>query len=207
MALKTVMHSVLRGTLAEILASTGAYIGQQAFATDYGVGTAPNQPGMELYWNGAAWRLPVRWQLMAMIRAQVVVPATNVETDVMTVTLPALGPNTLIRVCHFWTLTSNANAKNARVRIDGTSATNLSLASAAAANMITEGRNMNDASVQKWGTNNTSIYSANSGTLQGTTAATGTAGKILKLTGQNSTAADVMNLEYGDIWLCGGGTA
>lgn len=202
-------EAIVRGTLAEILLNTGngsgSYVGQRAIATDKGVGN-----GLELVYNGSAWKYATVWQPLALLRAPVTLPNDTAENTAFTYTLPILGANTMLRVCHFWTTNANASGKTVKVNLDATGAgtgfsSDISSASAATGNLVTEIRNMNDTAVQKWFSNNKAIFGANNGTIQGTTRQTGTAGVVLTVTGTKTTAGDVMTLEWADLWICGGG--
>lgn len=200
MTLAHVIDSILVGTLAEILATTGTALRQRACATDFN--------DTWLYWNGSAWKWAKYWQPLALLRTPFTVTAssTNEETA-LTYTLPALGANTMLMINQTWnSLTNNANAKTARVTVDGGGGIGsaIDMASATTGTLTTIMRNMNDASVQKWFTNSPKIYGANSGSVQGTTKVTGVAGKVLVISGQKAVGTDVMTLEYADIWICGG---
>src|SRR6185369_2976049 len=47
----------LRDSLANIVATTGSFVGQRAYCNDHGI-----TPGLELVWLGAAWGLPPYFQ-------------------------------------------------------------------------------------------------------------------------------------------------
>lgn len=208
MAIVRQNHSILKGTLAEILAYTGDYLGQKAYASNYGVSTR----GAKLFWNGSAWLWDTHWQPLSLLRSPFTVPGDLTEDVALTYTLPKLGANDMLRVSHFWSVTNNANVKTVRVNIGdaGTMATGqaLALTSKDSANCIAEMRNMNNALSQSWFSNNVSIFGVTSGTLQTTTKDTSTAGRLLTITGQKvSVTGDSLVLNYADIWICGGGTA
>ena len=189
--------SIVVGTLAEVLAKTGITTYQRAVATDFN--------DCELYWNGSAWRWAKKWQPLALLRTAFTVTAASTSEETgMTYTLPAIGANDMLMVNHFWTVTNNANMKTARVNLDGAAGQAVDLASQNVGNLVTMMRNMNSASAQKWFSNNRAVYGGTSGSLQGTTKATGTAGLVLTVTGQKATGSDTMTLEWADIWICGG---
>jgi hypothetical protein len=202
------MHSIVRGTLAEILALTGDYVGQKAYANNYGVSAR----GAKLFWNGAAWLWDTNWQPLSLLRAAVTIPADTTEDIALTYTLPKLGANDMLRVQHFWTVTNNANAKTVRVNIGdtGTMAAGFAcdIASNQVANFVTEMRNRAASPyAQDWFSNNKAPFGAVSGSLQTTTKDPSTAGRLLTITGQKATSGDSMVLNWADLWICGGGTA
>lgn len=199
MAASVLYDSIVTGTLAEILARSGLHTGQRAIPSDFN--------GAERYWNGSAWKWAKKWQPLALLRTAFTVTAASTSEEVgMTYTLPALGANDMLQINHFWTVTNNANAKTARVTVDGGGGIGqaIDLASQNVGNLVAEMRNMNSASVQKWFSNNRAVYGGTSSSLQGTTKATGTAGLVLTITGQKATGSDTMTLEWADIWICGG---
>lgn len=209
MAATKIMHSIVKGTLAEILAVTGDYIGQRAISSDYGVGL-----GLEWYWNGTTWKLTAGKQLAATFRAATgyTVPADANVNTLVTYTLPALGGADSMIVEMFWTLNNNANAKTAVVSMGGSSGVSTDLASAVSSNMITVMRNMGGLTyTQSWYSNNKVVFGTSTGSLQTTSSAaagardTGVAGKVVLITGQKATAGDTMVLNYADIYLQGGG--
>ena len=189
--------SVIVDTEANVLAKTGTYTGQRAVLT--------NRNSAEMYWNGSAWKWAHFCQPMSLLRTAFTVTAASTSEDTgMTYTLPAVGANDMLLVNHFWTVTNNANAKTARVNLDGAAGQAIDLASQNVGNLVAMMRNMNSASVQKWFSNNRAVYGGTSSSLQGTTKATGTAGLVLTVTGQKATGSDTMTLEWADIWICGG---
>ncbi len=190
-------HSIVTGTLAEILARSGLFTNQRAIPSDFN--------GAERYWNGSAWKWAKKWQPLALLRTAFTVTAASTSEETgMTYTLPAIGANDMLMVNHFWTVTNNANMKTARVNLDGAAGQAVDLASQNVGNLVTMMRNMNSASAQKWFSNNRAVYGGTSSSLQGTTKATGTAGLVLTVTGQKATGSDTMTLEWADIWICGG---
>lgn len=195
------MKSVVVGTLAEILAVPGLYTYQEAVATDFN--------DCRLYWNGTVWKWAKVWQKLAKFRTPVTAPVDLLENTIQTYTLPALGANDEILVEHFWTTTNNANAKTAKVNLGALPAGTgwaVDLANNNVHNMVTHMRNMNDASSQKWQSNNKSIFGSTSSLLQSTTRATGTAGVVLTITLLKATVAgDSVVLDYADISILGGG--
>lgn len=198
MAASVLSDSVVYGTMAEILARSGLFTNQRAIPSDFN--------GAERYWNGSAWKWAKKWQPLALLRtAFTVTPASVAEEVGLTYTLPAIGANDMLQVNHFWTVTNNANAKTARVNLDGAAGQAVDLASQNVGNLVTMMRNMNSASAQKWFSNNRAVYGGTSSSLQGTTKATGTAGLVLTVSGQKATGSDTMTLEWADIWICGGG--
>lgn len=189
--------SLITGTLAEILARSGLHTGQRAIPSDFN--------GCGLYWNGSAWKWAKKWQPLALLRTAFTVTAASTSEETgMTYTLPAIGANDMLMVNHFWTVTNNANAKTARVNLDGAAGQAIDLASQNVGNLVAQMRNMNSASVQKWFSNNRAVFGGTSSSLQGTTKVTSTAGLVLTVTGQKDTGSDTMTLEWADIWICGG---
>ncbi len=197
MAATVLYDSIIYGTLAEILARSGLHTHQRAVATDYN--------NTWLYWNGSAWKWAKKWQPLALLRTAFTVTAASTSEETgMTYTLPAIGANDMLMVNHFWTVTNNANVKTARVNLDGAAGQAVDLASQSVGNLVTMMRNMNNASVQRWFSDNRAVYGGTGGAIKATTKVTGTAGLVLTITGQKATGSDTMTLEWADIWICGG---
>lgn len=207
MAVTKQNHSIIRGTLAELIIVSGDYVGQQGFANDYGVGE-----GLEYKWNGSSWYLAPRWQILKLQRTVANGPADTNENILFTYTLPKLGVNDMLRVEHFWTIAGTAVAKTVKVNLGASGAgTGLSVdlqngTTNSTGNMITGIRNMGAANAQKWYSNNKAVFGLNSGSLQGTTRDTGTAGVVLTVTATKALGTETMNLEYCDLHVFGGGS-
>lgn len=197
-------HSILVGTMAELIANGGDYTRQKGWATDL----APGR-GLQLEWSGTLWRLPNFFQQVAKTRSQTTLPGDTNEATILSYTLPALGANAMIKVRTLLSgLTNNANAKTVRVNLNGSGAGTgaaIDCASNTAANFEIECRNANATNAQKWITNAKANWGAFSGSLQSTTRELGTAGVVLTLTGQKGVNTDAMVFEWADFWLCGGG--
>lgn len=115
MAIVKRMHSMLIGTRAEIFAETGKYKGQQAFATDYGLGA-----GLMYVWNGAAWVLPPIVQVIGLQSTDVSCDADTAEKTLYTVNMPPLGINDGYITQVKWDMTSSGNNKTLRAKVGGT---------------------------------------------------------------------------------------
>lgn len=198
------LASVLVETLTTILAEDGLYLGQRAIVTDHN--------NAELYWSGETdrWKWIPTWQLAYKDHRAVSVTTTNTETPVRSYFLPALGPDDMLRVSHFWTFgTGTSNTKTIRVRIDATLCFELivDLATQLSTNLVHDVRNMNDPSVQRW-VSQYGVVTTTTPTMgllaATTTKVLGTAGKELKVAGKNQVGTDTMTLECVDVWICGG---
>lgn len=194
----------IRDTLANVLAQTGSYVGQMAYASDHGLGA-----GLVLVWNGSAWKVAPWWQPLQLLRSNWTAPAdTNDNPSPLDYTLPAIGANDMVRVCTFWTMTNNANSKTVNVNI-GTSGSYaqgaaVDVVSNATGNLVTEMRNQASASSQEWFTNNKAVYGGTNGSLVSTGKDTGVAGKHVMVSLQKANGADSCVMNWGDIWICGG---
>jgi hypothetical protein len=198
------LASVLVDLLSGIQGTVGLYEGQRAIAKDFN--------GAELYWDGTSqWKWARTWQPIKLVRSTPTpITGTLTETDALNFTLPALGPNDMVRVHHFWTVGNVATnkVKTVRVRLDGTAGQavdlNIGATTPSSGNMVVEIRNMNNASAQKWFTNSPSVFGTSSLTLEGTNKVTST-GKVLRITGKLADATDSLTCEWSDVWICGGG--
>lgn len=196
MAATVLYDSIIYGTLAEILARSGLHTHQRAVATDYN--------NTWLYWNGSAWKWAKTWQPLSLLRTDYTLPADTAANVALSYTLPALGANDMLRICEYWTVTNNANVKSAIVKLNGNNGRSMDLAGKGSGNLVLEMRNQNNAAVQDWFNNNSSVFGAISGAKVSTTENTAVAGKVLEIIGQKATAGDTMTLEWADIWICGG---
>jgi hypothetical protein len=202
------LASILVDQLSAILLQDGLYDGQRAVALNYN--------NAELYWKNDTdkWRWPPFWQLVLRNHTASTISTGNVEQDVTpTLSLPALAPNDLIRISHFWSFGTGTNAsKVIRVKIDSTVCfmTTKSVDTQRLVHVVNEVRNRGGAGVQLWVTEQTTTMSTGPHTIDLETSTTskalGTAGKVLKLTGQNgnTSGSNTMTCECVDIWICGG---
>ena len=64
-----------------------------------------------------------QWHILASSGVRITAPANTSDNTLVTVSLPAnsIGPNGGVKVTAFFTLTNNANAKNLRIKFNGTS--------------------------------------------------------------------------------------
>lgn len=142
--------------------------------------------------------------LLARGTTQLSVTGTTSQTTLATVTIPAgaMGPNGVVHIRSLWSAAANnANAKTARVRLDGNT-----MSSGALANNLTYSDdrkiiNRNSASSQLF-LNTASAPFGVSTTALGTQATnTASAPRDITFTGQLADGADTMSLEYYEVWL------
>lgn len=194
------MNASLRDTYTNILAATGHYIGEEAYASDYGIGR-----GLSLYWNGSAWKLSTAQQLVGLQHTAVSCDADTNEKILYTLTIPPMGPNTQIMIRTMWSFTSSANNKTMKWKFNGTAiyTNNFTTSSIDVRDWFFKNRNATNA--QALGYNNANIY-GNSGATFSTSAVETNAGGTLTITGQKANSGEAMTLECVDVFIIGGGT-
>jgi hypothetical protein len=193
--------SVLVDTHANILAKTGLYTQQRAYATDFS--------GASAFWNGSAWLWDTRCQMVLAQRTDVTAPTDTVDNALVTFTLPKLGSKDSLRVKGVLTATNNANVKTLAVKLGsvGAMASGMSfdIASGGQVIFMTEMNNADATGTQKWQSNNKNIWGVLSGAPATTSKATGTAGLLLTVNMAKATGGDSVVLNWLTIELCGGG--
>lgn len=193
----------VRDTYANIVASTGSYVGQRAFCSDFGVAA-----GAQLQWNGSVWIWAPGEHVLKYQGAAVTAPADTNENTLFTYTLPKLGANDSLVFHYFFTYTSSANTKTLRVKLDSSNGiSNAYTNTSATTNGIITVRNRNNASSQAWFSSGKIIYGDATQALTTTAKALGTAGVVFSSTGTKTLAGETITLEFGELRLVGGGTA
>lgn len=189
----------LRDTYAAILATTGSYVGQRAFCSDFGIGA-----GAQLEWTGATWKWAPIWQCFKLQHAIATAPADTNENALFTFTLPKLGANDILRCSNFWSMTNSANNKTIKAKLDASSGSSNAYTTSATLNAVYEVRNRNDASSQAWFSSGKTFFGEATQALSTTAKATGTAGVVFSLTATKATGAETVSLEFADLWIFGG---
>jgi hypothetical protein len=219
MAIHKVMTMARIGTLAEILAGDGDYVGQEGICTNYGgeivtgpVGLGESRivkGGARLQWYSGGWGWREGWQSMSVMLTARTAPDDLLQNELYAYSAPLLGPCDGLRMEHHWELTNNANNKNARLTL-GTSGSMqagavTNLKGKPSAVMFGEFWNMNDPEVQEWLTNDENVIGPLAGSFQGTTKGTGDAGIRFAIEAEKATNTDLMVLRKARVWLFGGG--
>jgi hypothetical protein len=190
----------LRDTYANILLTTGSYIGQRAFCSDFGIAA-----GAQLEWNGSTWLWAPIWQCFKLQHAIATAPANDTnENTLFTFTLPKLGANDILRCSNFWSMTNSGNNKTIKAKLDASSGASNAYTTSATLNAVYEIRNRNDASAQGWFSSGKTFFGEATQAISTTAKATGTAGVVLTLTATKATGTETVSLEYADLWIFGG---
>lgn len=193
-------EAVVRGTLAEILANTGAsaglYIGQRGLATDVGVN------GLELRYNGTVWVFSNRTQLLAFQHTAVSNDADTLEKVLFTCTVPALGANDILIVRTGWNHTSSANNKILKTKLAGTTLFSTTLTTSAGTVRDEFLRNRGSTSAQVLGLGGTNSYGTGNAAVTTSTVATGVA-TTFQLTGQKALNTETLTLEFAEVYIHG----
>lgn len=193
--------SMMVDTHANILAKTGLYTQQRAYASNFN--------NAEVVWNGSAWVWAPYCQNVFRVRADVTAPVDTADNVLATVTLPKLGSEDGVRVAGFVAVTNNANVKTFTVKLGtaGSMSNGFSsdIGGNGSFNFVSEFRNQASASAQEWFTSNKAIFGSTSGSLATTAKATGTAGTLLTVGIQKATAGDSAVLHWLDVSICGAG--
>lgn len=142
--------------------------------------------------------------LLARGTTQLSVTGTTSQTTLATVTLPAgaMGPNGVVHIRSLWSAgANNANAKTARVRLDGNT-----MSSGALANNLTYSDdrkiiNRNNASSQLFLNTASSPFGVSTTALGTQATNTANAARDITFTGQLADGADTMSLEYYEVWV------
>lgn len=191
---------IVRGTYAEIVLNTGAasgsYVGQRAFATDYG------PSGLELRFNGTAWVVASRVQVLAIQRAASSTDADTNEKVLFTCTVPPLGINDQIIVRTGWNHTNSANNKFLRTKLAGTQLYSSTISTSAGTTRDEFIRNRGSTSVQVLGLAGTNSYGTGSAAVTTSAVATGNA-TTLTITGQKALGSETLTLEFVDVLIVG----
>lgn len=190
----------LRDTYANIDLVTGDHVGQRAFCSDYGTGR-----GAQREWNGSAWVWPPIMQLLKVQHAAATAPLDTAENTLFTYTLPAMGANDQLRFDYMFTITSSANSKTLKIKLDATSGiSNAYTNTAATVNGVINIRNRNATNAQAWFSSGKTVYGDATQALTTSTKQLGTAGVVFAATATKVTGAEAAVLEFGDLWICGG---
>lgn len=195
-----VVHSIVKGTYAEIIALTGDYSSQQGFASDYGVGQ-----GLAMHWNGSAWKLSTAQQLLGLQHTAVSCDADTLEKTLFTLAVPPMGVNTQLLIRTTWTITNSANTKTLKVKMGATTVYSNNLTTIATDIHDVFIRNRNATNAQIMGFGNSAVYGTGTGAIQ-TAAVETNAGFTLTITGQKDTSGEVLTLQSVDVFIIGGGT-
>lgn len=194
------MAAMQRDTHANILASTGHYVGEEAYANDYGIGR-----GLELYWNGSAWKLSTAQQLMGIQHTAVSCDADTNEKTLYTVNIPPMGPNSQLMIRTMWSFTNSANNKTVKWKFGGTTVYSNNVTTSAIDVRDWFFRNRNATNAQVLGYGNSGVYGVGTATLA-TSAIETNAGGALTITGQKANSGEVLTLESVDVFIIGGGS-
>lgn len=189
-----------RDTYTNILASTGHYVGEESYASDFGIGR-----GLGLYWNGTTWKLSTAQQLLGLQHTAVACDADTNEKTLYTLAIPPMGPNTQVIVRTIWSMTNSANNKIIKMKAGATTVYSNTLTTIATDVRDIFFRNRNATNAQITGFGNSAMYGTGTGAVQTWTVETN-AGFTLTLTGQKASAGEALTLESVDVFIVGGGT-
>lgn len=194
------MVACQRDTYANILASTGHYVGEEAYASDFGIGR-----GLELYWNGSAWKLSTAQQLLGFQHTAVSCDADTNEKTLFSLAVPNMGPNTQLLIRSVWSMTNSANTKTLKAKMGATTvySNNLTTSQTDVRDLFI--RNRNATNVQVMGFGNSALYGNGTGAVQ-TAAVETNAGFTLTITGTKANAGETLTLESVDVFIIGGGS-
>jgi hypothetical protein len=194
------VHSIVKGTYAEIIALTGDYSGQQGYASDYGIGQ-----GLLLFWNGSAWKLSTAQQLVGLQHTALSCDADTNEKTLFTLAIPPMGVNTQLLVRMVWTLTNSANNKTIKVKLGATTlySNNLTTSATDVRDIFIRNRAATNAQVMGFG--NSALYGNGTGAVQ-TSAVEMNAGASMTVTCQKASSGEVQTLESVDVFIIGGGS-
>lgn len=188
-----------RGTLAVITASTGAFVGQRGYVTNYGLGA-----GLDPYkvWTGSSWVWPSTPQLIGRQYTDVSNAADTAELTLYTCQIPPLGPNDALVVRSILQMVGAGN-KTYKLKLDGNNLYSQNFTSAMDVRDLFM-RNRGATNSQVGGYPNASVYGNASGALALTAIETNVA-TTLTITGQKATSGDTNTLSVAEVWLTGGG--
>lgn len=150
--------------------------------------------------NAAGGDLRVGSYVLAQSAVQVTAPADTAFNSLATITVPAgaLGNNGMLEVLSSWSVTNNANAKLAGVRLNGSTGTVIhqdSVASVVSSTQFAVMANRNSASVQVMGNPNTSGGLGVSATGGNTDSVNTNNSFTINLVGQKAVGSDTLSLE------------
>ncbi len=152
--------------------------------------------------NGSLWRgNGTTWKRLHQIRfsdlsAPVALTGTTSETTLLTVNIPAglIGISGKVKMYPLYSMTNNANNKTLRVKLGGSTAYSIVVASSSQSSALVIIRNMGSEAVQKSSTSVVTGLGNNSATLTSLTVDT-SAATTITVTGQLANSADTMTLE------------
>ncbi len=152
--------------------------------------------------NGSLWRgNGTKWVRLSQIHfynltAAVALTGTTSETTLLTVNIPAglIGISGKVKMYPLYSMTNNANNKTLRVKLGGSTAYSIVVASSSQSSALVIIRNMGSEAVQKSSTSVVTGLGNNSATLTSLTVDT-SAATTITVTGQLANSADTMTLE------------
>ena len=152
--------------------------------------------------NGSLWRgNGTTWKRLHQIRfydlsASVALTGTTSETTLLTVNIPAglIGVSGKVKMYPLYSMTNNANNKTLRVKLGGSTAYSIVVASSSQSSALVIIRNIGSESVQKSSTAVVAGLGNNSAALTSLAINTSVATTIT-VTGQLANSADTMTLE------------
>lgn len=202
------LNPVIRDTRAAIFAMAGWFIGQKAYAKDYGVGNASNRRGLAYFWNGTAWELPPDLQQVGMQHVDATCDATANENTLFTMSMPPLGANDQILVRAGWTYTNSANNKTERIKAGVSGgivySLNVTTSSGDVRDYFLRNRNSNLAQIGGFG--GSTVYGTAGSGSPNPGAVDLSAVSTLSITGQKALNTETLTLNFANVFLCGGGT-
>jgi hypothetical protein len=202
MAVLQIMHARPYGTYAEMIAYTGPKgRGNEFLVTDYGVGA-----GLIFEWNGSAWVLPGRIQVVARTATPVAASGTS-ETLLFTANYPPLGISDggMLRFGVNFTNPGNTNLKTVTTKLAGTAIWTQGYNNANHVGLTHDVpfRNRGATNSQVSGHNNANVYGTGPSQLSTSTIQTNVA-TALTLHGTKAVSGDTLEMEFADALVWGG---